>query len=56
MNSPDNSIQYHQTVTERDRDLQNQFGQYSNRMADFEAKMNCWVSKAHILQTLEYPV
>ena len=51
----EDSVQYHHTATERDRDIQDQFGQYSDRMADVEAKMNRWATKVRILQTLECP-
>ena len=36
----EDSVQYHHTATERDRDIQDQFGQYSDRMVDCEVKMN----------------
>ena len=51
----EDSVQYHHTATERDRDIQEQFGQYSNRMADCEAMMNWWATRVHILQSLECP-
>ena len=38
----EDSVQYHHTVTKRDRDIQDQFSQYSDRMADCEVKMNQW--------------
>ena len=49
------SVQYHHTATKRDRDIQEQFGQYSDRMVDCEAKMNQWATKVRILQSLEHP-
>ena len=48
----EDSVQYHHTATERDQDIQNQFGQYSDRMADVEAMMNQWATKVHILYFL----
>ena len=51
----EDSIQYHRTVTKRDRDIQEQFGQYSDRMVDCEVKMNRWATKVRILQSLECP-
>ena len=51
----EDSVQYHHTVTERDKDIQDQFSQYSDRMADIEAKMNQWATKVCILQALECP-
>ena len=51
----EDSVQYHHTATERDRDIQDQFGQYSDRMADCEVKMNQWATRVRILQSLECP-
>ena len=51
----EDSIQYHHTATERDRDIQEQFGQHSDRMADSKAMMNRWVNRVCILQSLERP-
>ena len=51
----EDSVQYHHTVTERDRDIQEQFGQYSDRMVDCEAMMNWWATRVRILQSLEHP-
>ena len=51
----EDSIQYHHMVTKRDRDMQEQFGQYSDRMVDCKAMMNWWVTRVCILQSPEHP-
>ena len=51
----EDSVQYHHIVTKRDRDIQDQFSQYSDKMVDYEVKMNLWVTWVHILQSLERP-
>ena len=46
----EDSVQYHHTATERDRDIQEQFRQYSNRIMDCEAMMNWWVTVTNVLR------